>query len=75
VQSGQDPRAIMARIDAFTDGDPEPSTLREVALNPSGEIWSGKVTGLPSGRYRVSIHPANPAAGPVDPVADIFEIA
>jgi pimeloyl-ACP methyl ester carboxylesterase len=67
----EDPNEITARIEPahITDG-----SARDVVLVPTGFVWSGEVTGLPAGRYRVSIQSKNAAAGPTDLVADVFEV-
>ena len=74
VHGDQDPEAIAARIEPAHAGGTSALPPRDVALVPTGNVWSGEAAGLSAGQYRVSIHPKNASAGPPDPVADLFEV-
>jgi hypothetical protein len=44
-------------------------------LQPEGDDWTGEVSELEAGIYRVTLDIRNAAAAPRDPIVDIFEVA
>lgn len=61
--------SVFARIESVSG-----SSGQDVQLNPESGFWKCEVSGLVPGTYRVTVQLKNNAVGPIDPVADIFEV-
>ena len=72
LHSEEDPRRVVAHVEGV--GAEPAAPAREVLLAYDGRAWTGEIVGLIPATYRLAIRLDNPAAGPRDPVTDVFEV-